>query len=218
MSILRALQNLNISGPLANITQVMRSLSKGELTVDVPYTDRTDDIGALANCLQTLKSQMADAERERQTAMAAFQAIGRSQATIEFDMNGKILDANENFLATVGYSAAEIVGRTHSMFVDPEYARSNDYRAFWERLNRGEFFTGKFKRLGRGGKEVWIQASYNPLLDKNGKPFKVIKFAIDVTGVENEIRAAEQSKIEQTKIIVESVGAGLEALAKGDLV
>lgn len=108
-------------------------------------------------------------------------AIGKSQAVIEFSMDGTIINANENFLNTVGYSLDEIKGQHHSLFVEPEYKSSVEYRQFWEQLNRGEYDSAEYKRIGKGGKEVWIQASYNPILDVNGKPFKVVKYATDVT-------------------------------------
>ncbi|PHN95939.1 chemotaxis protein, partial [Tenacibaculum discolor] len=88
---------------------------------------------------------------------------------------------NDNFLSTLGYSLSEIKGQHHSMFVDPDYRNSVDYRLFWDKLGRGEYDAGQYKRLGRGGREIWIQASYNPILDMNGKPFKVVKYATDIT-------------------------------------
>ncbi|MBB6146574.1 methyl-accepting chemotaxis protein [Silvibacterium bohemicum] len=109
------------------------------------------------------------------------QAIHKSQAVIEFAMDGTILAANENFLGAMGYALAEIQGRHHSMFADPALAASAAYRDFWAALNRGEYQAGEYKRLGKGGREVWIQASYNPILDLNGKPMKVVKFATDIT-------------------------------------
>ncbi|MGC3943071.1 MAG: PAS domain-containing methyl-accepting chemotaxis protein [Chryseolinea sp.] len=109
------------------------------------------------------------------------EAISKSQAVIEFNMDGTIIRANENFLRTMNYTLAEIQGQHHSMFVDPEYGRSFSYREFWSRLNRGEYLSDEFKRLGKGGKEVYIQASYNPIMDLSGKPFKVVKYATDVT-------------------------------------
>jgi methyl-accepting chemotaxis protein len=108
-------------------------------------------------------------------------AINRSQAVIEFSLDGKILRANENFLNAVGYTLDEIKGRHHSIFVDPADRESAEYRAFWEKLGRGEFDSGQYKRIGKGAKEIWIQASYNPILDKNGKPIKVVKYASDIT-------------------------------------
>ena len=108
-------------------------------------------------------------------------AIGKSQAVIEFDMDGTIIDANDNFLNAMGYTLADLKGKNHSMCVMPEYAQSDEYAAFWAALRRGEYQTGEFKRMGRGGKEVWISASYNPVFDMNGRPFKVVKYATDVT-------------------------------------
>jgi methyl-accepting chemotaxis protein len=108
-------------------------------------------------------------------------AINRVQAVIEFTMDGKILHANENFLKTLGYSLEEVKGNHHSMFVDTGYRQSPEYRLFWDKLGRGEYDTGQYKRIAKGGREVWIQASYNPVFDANGKPFKVVKFATDIT-------------------------------------
>lgn len=108
-------------------------------------------------------------------------ALDKSQARIEFEMNGTILDANSNFLAVLGYSLDEIKGKHHSMFVDPLYRTSPEYDHFWSSLRRGEYQAAEYKRLGKNGREVWIQASYNPLLDKNGKPYKVVKYATDIT-------------------------------------
>jgi methyl-accepting chemotaxis protein len=108
-------------------------------------------------------------------------AIGKSQAVIEFSLDGKILDVNDNFLNAMGYSLAELKGQHHSMLVEPSYRSSMEYRLFWEKLGRGEYDAGEYKRIGRGGREVWIQASYNPIFDMNGKPFKVVKYATDIT-------------------------------------
>jgi methyl-accepting chemotaxis protein len=108
-------------------------------------------------------------------------AIGKAQAVIEFNMDGTIITANDNFLGAVGYTLDEVAGKHHSIFVEPEFKASNEYREFWAKLNRGEYETAEYKRIGKGGKEIWIQASYNPILDMNGKPFKVVKFASDVT-------------------------------------
>ncbi|TWB16885.1 methyl-accepting chemotaxis sensory transducer with Pas/Pac sensor [Nitrospirillum amazonense] len=108
-------------------------------------------------------------------------AIRKSQAVIEFTMDGTVLTANEGFLNTLGYTLAEAQGKPHAMFVDAAYRDSADYRAFWEALRRGEYQAAQFRRLGKGGKEVWIEASYNPIFDLNGRPFKVVKYATDIT-------------------------------------
>ncbi len=117
------------------------------------------------------------------------EAIDRSQAVIEFGLDGTIIAANANFLATLGYSLEEIRGKHHRMFVTPEYAASPEYLEFWRQLANGQFQAGEYHRIGKGGKEVWLQASYNPILNGAGKPVKVIKFASDVTEQKN--RAAD---------------------------
>ncbi len=124
-------------------------------------------------------------EAQRRACLAELQAqveaLHKVQAVIEFDLAGNILTANANFLGALGYTLPEIVGRHHRMFVDDDYAGSAAYRDFWTRLGRGEFDQGQYRRIGKGGREVWIQASYNPVFDQNGKPYKVIKFATDIT-------------------------------------
>lgn len=116
-------------------------------------------------------------------------AIRRSQAVIEFALDGTILDANDNFLDAVGYSLAEVRGKHHSLFVDPAEQARPEYRAFWDRLGRGEYDAGQYRRIGKGGREVWIQASYNPIMDASGKPSKVVKYATDITRIVQERQA-----------------------------
>ncbi|WP_305784903.1 methyl-accepting chemotaxis protein [Symbioplanes lichenis] len=116
-------------------------------------------------------------------------AIGRAQAVVEFDLDGRILDANDNFLEVVGYKLDEVRGQHHRIFMEAEAARSPEYARFWERLSRGEYESGEYKRIGKGGKEVWLLASYNPIFDMDGRPFKVVKYATDVT--EGKLRNAE---------------------------
>ncbi|MBT9291073.1 methyl-accepting chemotaxis protein [Prosthecodimorpha staleyi] len=118
-----------------------------------------------------------------------FRAIDRSQAVIEFDPTGRILDANANFLAALGYTLDEVKGRHHSMFVDAAERESSAYQQFWDRLRRGEFQAAEYRRIGKGGREVWIQASYNPVLNGAGKVYRVIKFATDITAT--KLRNAE---------------------------
>jgi methyl-accepting chemotaxis protein len=134
-------------------------------------------------------------------------AIGKSQAVIEFNMDGSILNANDNFLRTLGYSLTEIKGRRHSMFVESAERDSAAYREFWVALNRGEYQAAEYKRIGKGGKEVWIQASYNPILDMNGKPFKVVKYATDITQ-----QVVARMKNEHVRGMMDSVASGAEEL------
>lgn len=121
------------------------------------------------------------------------EAIGKSQAVIEFNLDGTIITANDNFLNTVGYTLGEIQGHHHSMFAEPEYRNSQDYKDFWVALNRGEFQDGEFKRIAKGGREVWLQASYNPIFDLNGRVFKVVKYASDITA-QMALRDSEKVK------------------------
>ncbi|WP_394713568.1 methyl-accepting chemotaxis protein [uncultured Roseibium sp.] len=109
------------------------------------------------------------------------EALGRSQAVIEFKMDGTILDANDNFLNALGYRLDEIVGKHHSIFVEQSFRDSDGYRRFWDELAEGKFQSDEFKRIGKEGKEVWIQATYNPMVDETGRPYKVVKFATDIT-------------------------------------
>ncbi len=134
-------------------------------------------------------------------------AIDKSQAVIEFSMDGRILSANDNFLAATGFSQDDVRGQHHSLFVEPEYRSSAEYRQFWEKLGRGEYDAGQYRRLGKGGREVWIQASYNPILDLNGKPFKVVKYATDITAQVHENQAMQRA-VAQTREVVAAAKEG----------
>ncbi|WP_213301254.1 methyl-accepting chemotaxis protein [Paraburkholderia sacchari] len=127
-----------------------------------------------------------DRQLELVELSAVSAALNRVQAVIEFDMQGIVLHANDNFLAVLGYTLEEIRGKHHRMFCDPDYVRGEAYRQFWERLGRGEFDRGEYRRLGRGGREIWINASYNPVLGEDGRPYKVIKFATDITAAKEQ--------------------------------
>lgn len=147
-------------------------------------------------------ADITDAKRKAIDDAGKLEAISRSQAVIEFTPNGDVLTANENFCNVMGYPLAEIVGKHHSLFCDPAYVRSDEYRNFWRRLEAGEFIANEFVRFGKGGKEIWIQAAYNPISDADGKIYKVVKFATDVT---------------QRMSAITSLGGSMKALAQGDL-
>ncbi len=136
-------------------------------------------------------------------------AINKSQAVIEFDLTGKVIEVNDNFLSALGYSHSEVVGQHHSMFVDPAHRQSADYQMFWAKLGRGEYDAGQYKRVGKGGREIWIQASYNPIFDLNGKPFKVVKYASDIT---SQRKVAE--RVQQISGIVASAASEMRATAE----
>jgi methyl-accepting chemotaxis protein len=177
-----------------------KRIGKGgkEIWIQASYNPLFDRSGRVTGVIKFATDITADklknADFEGQLA-----AIHKAQAVIEFTLDGKILAANENFLKTLGYSLDEIKGRHHSMFVEPGYAQSAEYKHFWEKLGRGEFDAAQYKRIGKGGKEVWIQASYNPIMDASGKPFKVVKFATDIT--------AMRMAVEQTRDVVAAAKA-----------
>ncbi|MGU3543097.1 methyl-accepting chemotaxis protein [Methylobacterium sp. A52T] len=137
-------------------------------------------------------------------AHAKLAALDRVQGVIEFDLAGRILSANRNFLDVVGYTLPEIVGQHHSMFMEPAQRDAPDYRAFWERLRSGTFESGQFQRVGRGGRSIWIQASYNPMLDVRGRPYKVVKFATDITQqrTEEADRAGQIAAIDKVQAVI----------------
>jgi methyl-accepting chemotaxis protein len=144
------------------------------------------------------------------------EAIHRSQAVAEFTLDGTVLAANANFLHTMGYSLDEVRGQNHRMFVDDEYRRGHEYREFWARLVRGEYQAGEFKRVAKDGREVWLHASYNPILDQSGRPTKVVKFASDVTAqahVRQQIARNAESLIgasEQVAAVTQQMSANAE--------
>ncbi|MBV1893321.1 MAG: PAS domain S-box protein [Ilumatobacteraceae bacterium] len=137
------------------------------------------------------------------------EAINKSQAVISFNLDGTIIEANPNFCATLGYSAEELVGKHHRLFVDNEYAATPEYAEFWEKLGRGEFDGGEYKRIAKGGKEIWIQATYNPIMNDEGEPFKVVKYATDITADVESKQRLEGG----VKVVLEAV----TAVAEGDL-
>jgi len=144
-------------------------------------------------------SGMNRAQNRDLKAMVA--AIHKVQAIIEFNLDGTVLDANDNFLRAMGYTLDEIKGKHHSVFVEPHYRESEEYRNFWQRLLSGEFDAGQYKRIGKGGREVWIQASYNPIFDADGTPYKVVKFATDVTGQVRSTLALDEASKEILQVV-----------------
>ncbi|MDG3439942.1 methyl-accepting chemotaxis protein [Nitrospirillum amazonense] len=159
-----------------------KRLGKGgrEVWIEASYNPILDRAGRPYKVVK-YATDVTAAKREHADLLGQVTAINKSQAVIEFSLDGTILRANDNFLNTMGYTAAEVEGRHHSVFVEPGQKDAPEYRQFWETLRRGEFQAGQFKRLGKGGREVWIEASYNPILDPDGRPYKVVKYATDIT-------------------------------------
>jgi len=197
---------------LSDLRSSVQKIAQKDFEISVPCLDRTDEIGVLASTINGFKESLKQAEKTDAQNMellveaadnhGKINAISRSQAVIEFTLGGEILEANDNFLGAMGYRADEIVGKHHRIFVDKSYAASEDYSEFWDTLKAGAFKSGEFLRYAKDGREVWIQATYNPIFDEQGKPVKVVKFATDITS---------------SKTANQKISAGLVSLAKGDL-
>jgi methyl-accepting chemotaxis protein len=177
-----------------------------EIWILATYNPILDDTGKPFKVVK-FASDVTEQKLKAANFAGQIEAIGKSQAVIEFDMDGKVLIANENFLGALGYSLSEIQGKHHSMFVQSDERGSEAYRAFWASLNRGEFQSGEYQRVGKGGREIWIQASYNPIRDLNGKPYKVVKYASDTTA-----QVIARMRSEKVRGMMESVAAGAEEL------
>lgn len=167
-----------------------RTQSGKQIWLQASYSPVRDAEGRVVGVLQ-LATDITAQRTQQAGAQGMIAAIQDVQAVIEFDLKGRILDANTNFLATFGYAKDEIVGQPHSLFCRPEFLQSRDYAAFWDRLGRGESVSGRFRRVAKGSRDVWLQASYNPILDAAGKPHKVVKFAVDIT---HDLTAAAETK------------------------
>ncbi|WP_428982567.1 methyl-accepting chemotaxis protein [Oricola indica] len=172
-----------------------------EIWIQATYNPVKDGVGRVRKVVK-LATDITEAKTKAIEDDGKLNAVSRSQAVIEFDLKGNILTANENFCRAMGFDLSEIRGKHHSMFVDPAYARSAEYEAFWDCLRRGEFIADEFKRIGKGGREVWILASYNPILDHAGRPMKFVKIATELTDRMTDVA---------------TLGEALSALAHGDL-
>lgn len=178
-----------------------------DVWIQASYNPILDAVGQPVKIVK-YATDISAAKRKSNEAAGQLAAINRSQAMIEFDLAGNILGANANFLRCVGYTLEQIVGRHHSMFCTTDMIQSADYRHFWADLAEGKFKNARFRRVGNHGATIWLQASYNPILDLNGQPYKVVKFATDIT------RQVEREETVSSK--VEQIGKIMHALA-GDI-
>jgi methyl-accepting chemotaxis protein len=145
--------------------------------------------------------------------LAIYQALDRVQAIIEFDLDGTVVSANENFLSIFGYELDDVIGKHHRIFCEPSYSESDEYAEFWKKLGRGEFHAAEFKRLAKGGRAIWLRASYNPVLDKKGEPIRVVKFATDVTAAK-----LQQAEFEGKVCAIERAQAVIEFELDGTVI
>jgi len=180
-----------------------KRLGKGgrEVWIEASYNPLIGSDGKVYRIIK-VASDVTERHQESADARGQIGAISRSQAVIEFELDGTILTANENFCRALGYRLDEIRGQHHRIFLKPEEASGSQYQEFWRKLRAGEYWSGEYKRIGKGGREVWIQASYNPILDASGRPYKVVKYATDITA---------------RKAAVNELSHALEMLARGNL-
>ncbi|MBZ5740869.1 methyl-accepting chemotaxis protein [Nocardioides mangrovi] len=175
-----------------------------EVWLQATYNPVLDDEGQPTKVVK-LAQDVSEAKRIAAEHVGKVAAIDRAQAVIEFDLEGRILTANRNFLDVVGYALPDIQGKHHRLFVEPEHAQSQEYADFWERLAAGQYEAGEYRRLGKGAREVWLQATYNPILDAKGAPTKVVKFATDITAAKqaNAEIVARVDAVDRAQAVIE---------------
>ncbi|HVH42855.1 MAG TPA: PAS domain-containing methyl-accepting chemotaxis protein [Labilithrix sp.] len=175
-----------------------------EVWIQAAYNPVLDANGKTVKVVK-IATDVTDAKLKAADFAGQIAAIKKSQAVVEFALDGTVLDANDNFLALVGYSAHEVIGKHHRFFCDSAYGNSREYSDFWQDLRAGKFRAGEFRRFAKDGREVWLQASYNPIFDLNGRPQKIVKFASDVTPMRQLVAAISSNAV--------SLGAASEELS-----
>jgi PAS domain S-box-containing protein len=211
----------SVTGPLNRVVAVLEGVAKGDLSRRAEV-DARDELGRLAGALNTAIGNTQVANDRNLDFVRQLEAVSRAQAVVELKPDGMVVSANDNFLTVMSYAAAEVVGRHHSTFVPPAEAGSPAYRDLWTKLNRGEYQVGEFRRVAKGGREVWVSGGYFPIADAAGKIQKVVQFASDVTeakrlereGKENADRQVREAAELRRKVDAIQVTVG--ALAAGD--
>ena len=201
-----------LTRPIPRLSAVMSSIAAGALETEVPYTERRNEIGAMARAVEvfrgnTIKVAELGAETDRHLVRATdhagqLDAIAMSQVVVEFSLTGEVLAANANFYTLTGYRPDDVVGQPNAMFLFDVDPSSPSYRQFWQELAAGAFKSGEYRRRTRDGREVWIQSTFNPIIGLDGKAYKIVQFATDVTA---------------RRLAVAAIGEGLAQLADGDL-
>ncbi|MBI6618053.1 PAS domain S-box protein [Pseudomonas corrugata] len=202
--------------------------------VEASYAPVRDQGSGVQRVVQILRNSHERVLRA-QAESSVMQAIDRSMAVIEFDLSGTVVRANENFLKVMGYRREEVLGQHHRLFCNPREVQDEAYRGFWAALNRGQYMSGQFQRVDKRGATVWLQATYNPLYDANGRLYGVVKFATDITREveqrQTESKAARlafetsrrtdehtqlgTSVVQQTVTVVQSIADELQQVAMG---
>ncbi len=192
----------SIMNPLSRAKAVAESVAAGRLDNDIDAS-RRDEIGQVLAALKAMQNALKGAAEKAADHEGQIAAIRKAQSVVEFDLTGKVQAANDNFLNIVGYTLSEVMGKSHRLFVDSVCASSPEYRAFWERLSRGEHDIGQYQRIGRDGRTIWLQASYNPILGVDGKPYKVVEYATDVSAQVTMQRALDVA-VHEVQTVVEA--------------
>lgn len=218
-----------LAGRFKRLTASMDKLRAGDFLSEIPYTNDKNETGVIANTLRFLRDDvnqriLRDAEQAELAILGPagyVKAISVAQAVVEYHPDGTVMTANENFLQLTGYPIGEVSGKRHAMFLSPDEARDPKSNDLWVRLNAGESVSGKFKLVGNKGSELWLQASYNPIIDKNGRVVKIVQIASDITKVEQDLRNAESSERQANAAaqekVVSGLARGLSDLAAGNL-
>ena len=226
---LAGLVSSGLAGRFKRLTASMDKLRAGDFTSEIPCTDDKNETGVIAKTLSFLRDDvnqriLRDAEQAELAMLGPagyVKAISAAQAVVEYQPDGMVITANENFLRVTGYSLEEVTGKRHAMFLSPEDAGASRTDHLWSLLKRGEPISGKFMIAGKGDKELWLQASFNPIVDKNGRVVKIVQIAADITQVEQDRRTAESSERQANAAaqekVVSGLARGLSDLAAGNL-
>lgn len=218
-----------LAGRFKRLTASMDKLRAGDFKSEIPYTNDRNETGVIANTLSFLRDDvnqriLRDAEQAELAILGPagyVKAISAAQAVVEYQPDGAVMTANENFLQLTGYSLDEVAGKRHAMFLPPGDTGDLKSTDLWRRLNGGESVSGKFMIAGKTGREIWLQGSYNPIVDKNGGVVKIVQIAADITQAEQELRNAESSERQANAAaqerVVTGLARGLSDLASGNL-
>ncbi len=211
-----------IRNPLLEVIAHFQEMRRGNFKTRIEVTSR-DEIGQVLEALKATQQTLSDSSIQAADYQGQIAALSKAQAVIEFELDGTVRIANDNFMSVLGYQLDDVKGKNHKLFVEPGYHDSADYRKLWDKLRRGEHETGIFKRIGQGGREVWLQASYNPIVGLDGKPYKVVKYATDVTEQVRMKKVLDDAVTEQARMqkglddAVTETQAVVQAAIDGDL-
>ena len=207
---------------LGHALTVLDGIGKGNYSNTITVSTK-DEVGQVLDALKVTQQTLLDASIKAADYQGQIAAIDKAQAVIEFELDGTVRTANDNFLNVLGYRLDDVKGKHHSLFVEPGNRDGTEYRQFWDKLRRGEHAAGMYRRIGKGGREVWILASYNPIVDVNGRPYKVVKYATDVTEQVRTKKVLDEATIAQAQMkrgldeAVTETRAVVKSAVEGDL-